>query len=179
MCNSLFLLIFSNIEISGGGWSHQCKNVLMTILTIFWIKLLYTPYKCLRCWKILYFVYSALTFLWYWFFNSFWQTPMEKIPEFFQMSKHLKWTNTLYHCYFIVGDCPTSLYKNCTAWTGGNDLDIEGKYVWDKSNTSFVFTNWYKFVPSNGDIRDCIDIFKNGEWNDRPCSHLNHFICEK
>ncbi|XP_052694133.1 lectin BRA-3-like [Crassostrea angulata] len=76
-------------------------------------------------------------------------------------------------------DCPTSLYKNCTAWTGGNDLDIEGKYVWDNSNTSFVFTNWYKFVPSHGDIRDCIDILKNGEWNDRPCSHLNHFICEK
>lgn len=104
---------------------------------------------------------------------------MEKIPEFFQMSKHLKMTKYSIPLLFFVGDCPTSLYKNCTAWTGGNDLDIEGKYVWDNSNTSFVFTNWYKFVPSNGDIRDCIDIFKNGEWNDRPCSHLNHFICEK
>lgn len=95
------------------------------------------------------------------------------------MSKHLKYSINSIPLFYIVGDCPTSIYKNCTAWTGGNDLDIEGQYVWDHSNTSFVFTNWYKFVPGRGDSRDCIDILKNGEWNDRPCSFLNDFICEK
>lgn len=45
-----------------------------------------------------------------------------------------------------------SLYKNCIVWIGGNDLDIEGKYVWDNLNMFFVFINWYKFVFSYGDI---------------------------
>lgn len=78
----------------------------------------------------------------------------------------------------------SSIYKACTAWTGGNDLDIEGHYVWDYSNRSMVFTNWYKtepslYYPSNALPRDCIDMFRNGEWNDRPCSYGNQFICER
>lgn len=67
---------------------------------------------------------------------------------------------------------------------GGNDLNIEGQYVWDHSNTSVDFTNWRTSEPSLHDplealTRDCIDILGNGKWNDRPCSHRNQFICEK
>lgn len=84
----------------------------------------------------------------------------------------------------IADDCPTGIFKHCTAWTGGNDLGIEGHYVWDHSNTSMVFTNWYEnepsiLTPSQGLTRDCIDILRNGEWNDRSCSFLSAFICEK
>ncbi|XP_052695391.1 collectin-12-like [Crassostrea angulata] len=80
--------------------------------------------------------------------------------------------------FLLKEDCGY-IFKTCTAWTGLNDRHIEGHYVWDHSNTSMVFTNWYKFVPSKGDARDCVDILRNGEWNDRPCSFLNAFICEK
>ncbi|XP_052695644.1 low affinity immunoglobulin epsilon Fc receptor-like [Crassostrea angulata] len=73
---------------------------------------------------------------------------------------------------------------DCTAWTGLNDLDIEGQYRWDHSNTPLNFSNWYPGQPSlerpdQALDRDCIDMFRNGAWNDRFCSFLNLVICEK
>ncbi|XP_052695297.1 C-type lectin domain family 17, member A-like, partial [Crassostrea angulata] len=72
----------------------------------------------------------------------------------------------------------------CTAWTGLNDLHIEGQYRWDHSNTFLNFSNWFPGEPSLGSPsnafdRDCIDMLRNGLWNDRPCSYLNSVICEK
>lgn len=85
---------------------------------------------------------------------------------------------------FSADDCSTNIFNGCTAWTGGNDLNVEGEYVWDHSNTTMVFTNWHTnepslTSPSLATTRDCIDILRNGKWNDRPCLHLNSFICEK
>lgn len=85
---------------------------------------------------------------------------------------------------FLNDDCLSNIYFYCTAWTGGNDLAIEGQYVWDASNTSMVFTNWYVSEPSIGypslaADRDCIDILRNGKWNDQSCLTLNEFICER
>lgn len=72
----------------------------------------------------------------------------------------------------------------CTAWTGGNDLDIEGQYRWHHSNTLLSYTNWYPTepslaVPKNALDRDCIDVLRNGQWNDQSCSFQNSVICEK
>lgn len=72
----------------------------------------------------------------------------------------------------------------CTAWTGLNDLHIEGQYKWDHSNTLLTFINWHPEEPSLGSPsrasdRDCIDMLSNGLWNDRPCSYPNSVICEK
>lgn len=85
---------------------------------------------------------------------------------------------------FSADDCSTHIFNGCTSWTGGNDLNAEGEYVWDPSNTTMVFTNWHTnkpslTYPSLATTRDCIDILRNGKWNDRPCLHLNSFICEK
>ncbi|XP_078330829.1 perlucin-like protein [Crassostrea virginica] len=81
-------------------------------------------------------------------------------------------------------NCNAKIRRNCTAWTGLNDLDNEGTYVWDHSNASLTFTNWFDQEPSLDDpqlaqIRDCIDILRGGSWNDRRCSFLNWVICEK
>ncbi|XP_052695309.1 collectin-12-like [Crassostrea angulata] len=86
--------------------------------------------------------------------------------------------------FLLKEDCSSDSLFTCTAWTGGNDLDNEGHYVWDHSNTSIVFTNWNTYEPSRLNLsfaltRDCIDMFRNGKWNDRPCSYGNQFICEK
>uniref|UniRef100_K1QUK2 Aggrecan core protein n=1 Tax=Magallana gigas TaxID=29159 RepID=K1QUK2_MAGGI len=67
---------------------------------------------------------------------------------------------------FLNDDCLSDIYFYCTAWTGGNDLDIEGQFVWGHSNTSMVFTNWYVTEPSINNpslaaVRDCIDILRN------------------
>lgn len=69
----------------------------------------------------------------------------------------------------------------CSAWTGLNDIDTEGRYVWDHSNAIALFTNWYPGEPRDIEdlTRDCIDMLRNGQWNDRPCSSLRSFICEK
>ena len=80
-------------------------------------------------------------------------------------------------------NCPSKTLS-CTAWTGLNDLDIEGTYVWDHSNAPLTFSNWNDKEPSLDDpqmaqIRDCIDILRGGSWNDRRCSYLNWVICEK
>nr|XP_034321033.1 collectin-12-like [Crassostrea gigas] len=80
---------------------------------------------------------------------------------------------------FLLNDGCSNLYRTCTAWTGLNDRQLEGHYVWDHSNTSMAFINWYEYYPSQVDPRDCVDILWNGAWNDRPCSHLNPFICER
>lgn len=98
------------------------------------------------------------------------------------MVKHITYINNQHYC--IVDNCPTQLHGGCTAWTGLNDLDIEGQYMWDHSNTPVVFANWHTNEPSLRNssyalTRDCIDMFRNGKWNDRPCSYYNQFICKK
>lgn len=85
--------------------------------------------------------------------------------------------------YLIVdgnySNCPSNTSNGCSAWTGLNDLNIEGQYVWDHSNTPMAFYTWYTFKPEFGDIRDCVAIQKNGQWNDKKCMALLAFICEK
>ncbi|XP_078328179.1 low affinity immunoglobulin epsilon Fc receptor-like, partial [Crassostrea virginica] len=94
-------------------------------------------------------------------------------------------------CKFIYGlrflniseNCGSNIF-NCAAWTGLNDLDIEGRYIWDHSNASLTLTNWHPKEPSLSKPeqalnRDCIDILRGGGLNDRTCTHLNWVICEK
>ncbi|XP_078330886.1 low affinity immunoglobulin epsilon Fc receptor-like [Crassostrea virginica] len=82
-------------------------------------------------------------------------------------------------------NCGSDVFFDWTAWTGLNDLDIEGTYIWDHSNAPLTFSNWHYHEPSLGTpsqalTRDCIDILRGGVWNDRPCSYLqNWVICEK
>ncbi|XP_061170862.1 CD209 antigen-like protein C [Saccostrea echinata] len=82
------------------------------------------------------------------------------------------------------GTCSLNVFSDCSAWTGGNDLNIEGQYGWNQSNVTMNFTYWHLNEPSVGYPelavkRDCIDLLRSGKWNDRSCSFLNSFICEK
>ncbi|XP_048751418.2 macrophage mannose receptor 1-like [Ostrea edulis] len=84
--------------------------------------------------------------------------------------------------FLVKSSCSTNLFEKCTAWTGGNDVDVEGRYRWSYSNLSITFTAWKEGEPSVGlptiaEERDCIDLLRTGEWNDRPCSYINSFIC--
>ena len=86
--------------------------------------------------------------------------------------------------HFITVNCPAMKRADCTAWTGLNDIDIEGTYVWEHSKAPLTFSNWHPKEPSVDNpnralTRDCIDILREGIWNDRQCSHLNWVICEK
>lgn len=84
----------------------------------------------------------------------------------------------------LIPDSCTIISRTCTAWTGGNDIDTEGLFVWDLSNTAINFSNWSPGNPSidfpdQAPTRDCVDLYRDGKWNDRRCSYLNPFICEK
>nr|XP_011455949.2 aggrecan core protein-like [Crassostrea gigas] len=85
---------------------------------------------------------------------------------------------------FLMKDSCTILSRTCTAWIGGNDIKTEGQFVWDKSNTTIGFSNWSPGNPSidfpdQAPTRDCVDLYRDGKWNDRRCTYLNPFICEK
>ena len=68
-------------------------------------------------------------------------------------------------------------------WTGGNDLQTEGTYVWT-DGTSFSYTNWKASPqqPNNGGTdgnQDCISMDTDGVWDDVSCSSTRQYICEK
>lgn len=81
----------------------------------------------------------------------------------------------------FLSDC-TDKY-GCTTWTGGNDIQTEGNFIWETSNTPFDYTNWdYKNTDNHYDLNkpvDCVDMFYDGQWNDRPCNFQASFICER
>lgn len=81
----------------------------------------------------------------------------------------------------LLLDC-TDKYA-CTTWTGGNDRETEGHFTWETSNTPFIYANWDGINPDNKDAInkpiDCVDMFYDGRWNDRPCYFQASFICER
>ncbi|XP_056001956.1 collectin-12-like isoform X2 [Ostrea edulis] len=112
---------------------------------------------------------------------------------YYQGETRVSWTDAKVECekrcshLVEIGDKEKSDWLAATflskTWTGGNDVDVEGQYRWSYSNVTITFTAWYRNEPSVGyparaKERDCIDLLRNGKWNDRSCSYLNPFICE-
>ncbi|XP_019637235.1 PREDICTED: uncharacterized protein LOC109479686 [Branchiostoma belcheri] len=65
-------------------------------------------------------------------------------------------------------------------WIGLNDVREEGSFVWsDEAKSPAVYTNWHPDQPDNGGGEDCVEMTKNQDWNDLPCSSKLNFICEK
>nr|XP_022310935.1 perlucin-like protein [Crassostrea virginica] len=76
----------------------------------------------------------------------------------------------------------TNKYE-CTTWCGANDVDNEGVFIWEHSGSPVTYKKWDGANPDNPSAPskpiDCVDLFYNGEWNDRPCAFLAAFVCEK
>jgi hypothetical protein len=77
-------------------------------------------------------------------------------------------------------------------YVGGNDRDTEGKWYWDATTDQFwqggaggaavgaLYTNWIAGEPSNGGGNEnCLTVQADGTWDDRICSQLHPFVCEK
>ncbi|XP_061188090.1 perlucin-like protein [Saccostrea echinata] len=77
---------------------------------------------------------------------------------------------------------PNHTFDNVNYWTGGNDLEREGSYIWIKSRASFTFTDWHASQP-NGGSEDCVayNCFTDSsiQWHDFACHQLLYYICEK
>ena len=60
-----------------------------------------------------------------------------------------------------------------TIWLGGTDINDEGNFEWNDSNKSLVkngYQRWTIGQPDNFDNEDCMEMLKNGYWNDQNCN---------
>ncbi|XP_048752443.2 perlucin-like [Ostrea edulis] len=71
-------------------------------------------------------------------------------------------------------------------WLDGTDVNQEGHFIWHSAKHPISYKNWNVNEPSGGS-EDCIEMLVKefvdprqiGKWNDKICSYLNHYICEK
>ncbi|XP_069066163.1 C-type lectin-like [Pleurodeles waltl] len=64
------------------------------------------------------------------------------------------------------------------AWLGGIYLQQGKSYVWT-DGTNFNYQNWAPGEPNNYYGKEsCMEMFRNGKWNDLPCHSRQAFICE-
>lgn len=71
---------------------------------------------------------------------------------------------------------------NSNFWIAGNDLATQGRFHWFTSGEIFRYTNWAAGEPSNyNGSEHCVELHdvKQQKWNDRICTYLNYYICEK
>ncbi|XP_062599603.1 perlucin-like [Saccostrea cucullata] len=69
--------------------------------------------------------------------------------------------------------------KCCNFWIGATDIDNEGTFTWNR-HTNVTFSNWRNNQPNNwGGNQHCVEICRNGFWNDLNCNTNSAFICEK
>ncbi|XP_076078530.1 perlucin-like protein [Mytilus galloprovincialis] len=65
---------------------------------------------------------------------------------------------------------------------GAHDIHHEGTWRWISDNSAVGYTNWGGGQPDDaGANEDCAELWKAASyrWNDRPCSYLMRYICEK
>ncbi|XP_052779953.1 perlucin-like [Mya arenaria] len=62
-------------------------------------------------------------------------------------------------------------------WLGGNDMDVEGTYVWETAEL-FVFSA-YSPTSIHGIDRNCINIIPSQGWYDDDCTLFLYHVCER
>ena len=68
-------------------------------------------------------------------------------------------------------------------WTSGNDISIEGKWIWESTgvNLSPGYSNWASGEPNDKKNEDCLStlstLYPQG-WLDFDCSISHEAICE-
>lgn len=101
----------------------------------------------------------------------------------------MDWPEAASYCQSIGGTlaCITSEAENkivasmvnkygSPCWIGGNDLEQEGRFVWE-SGEPFSYTNWDAGEPNNAGEQNFVRMYTNGLWDDMQNNHYA-FICE-
>ena len=60
-------------------------------------------------------------------------------------------------------------------WIGLNNNNTQGAWRWSEDSSNVSFCNWNKYEP-NGNS-DCVEMTKDGCWNDKSCNTKLPFIC--
>ncbi|KAH3844875.1 perlucin-like protein [Dreissena polymorpha] len=72
-----------------------------------------------------------------------------------------------------------SLQKS--VWTGGADIEQEGKWVWMASMEPVNYANWDSGEPNSYQNSDenCVDVRPgHSGWNDERCMTIQNYVCE-
>lgn len=81
-----------------------------------------------------------------------------------------------FDCFLV--DCISII--RCTVWIGGNDRENEGHFVWSRDGNPITFNKWDGNNPDDFlNNEDCIEMRRDGIWNDIWCGYLRPFVCEK
>ena len=105
--------------------------------------------------------------------------------------EYIKGKNDKADCYNAICWCifndPFSLSALCTAkpwdwcgyWGGGNDLDVEGTFVWSSDSSTLGFVNWNIGEPNDKDSnQNCLSLCTDKRWYDDPCDRYFPYICK-
>jgi hypothetical protein len=67
------------------------------------------------------------------------------------------------------------------SWIGLNDLETEGEMRWGEGGALATFTDWAPNQPDDFDgSEDCVELLADGRgYNDRPCTDLRAYVCER
>ena len=81
---------------------------------------------------------------------------------------------------YLSANCSTS-WTACVLYIGGNDLSVEGSFVWSSDGRPLNYTNWSPVEPNSYTANDdCIVmIYPGGRWADFGCLLEKQFLCKK
>ena len=109
------------------------------------------------------------------------------------MTDQLSWEEARTSCLSLGGDLASvgseeennfiASLSSVELWLGGTDSAQEGTFVWS-DGTAWTYQNWNSKEPNNLGNEDCVHMLHdkwntNGKWNDRKCTHVTAFLCEK
>ncbi|XP_031150872.1 galactose-specific lectin nattectin-like isoform X2 [Sander lucioperca] len=64
-------------------------------------------------------------------------------------------------------------------WMGGFDSVQEGVWMWSDGSI-FDYKHWHVGQPDNaGGNENCLEMNRQDNWNDRPCTDIRPFLCSK
>lgn len=62
-------------------------------------------------------------------------------------------------------------------WTGANDLQVEGEWVWLSTGEPVTMDFWAAGEPNGVSNENCMEIV-SGQYNDDRCDKPQRYICE-
>ncbi|XP_066536490.1 macrophage mannose receptor 1-like [Hoplias malabaricus] len=136
---------------------------------------------------------SSLCFLL--LFSGLWTLSLCVTRQFYLVNVNKTWTEAQKYCRENYTDLATienqkemnvliALVNQTSShhWIGLYKQTVPpGKtitWVWSDGSKS-SYRTWYPGEPSNGLNEDCVELWKNNQWNDASCSSIKPFVCYK
>uniref|UniRef100_U3ICY7 C-type lectin domain-containing protein n=1 Tax=Anas platyrhynchos platyrhynchos TaxID=8840 RepID=U3ICY7_ANAPP len=66
---------------------------------------------------------------------------------------------------------------NSYAYLGIKENETSGQFEY-MNGTPLNYTNWYQYEPNGKGTEKCVEMYTNGNWNDRKCNLYRLTICE-